>query len=183
MAKKPRTKEQVLAAINKVVKLIEGGMQVEKAKRKIGVSNSSWAAHRPLTIGGKPVMKRRTSAEVDKLVMKAHALVSSGTMTVEGAAKKFGLGRSLYDKVRKRLNLAPRGAMSGSMNADMLPPRPEKKKRMGYVPITEMPDMNNVQALAGRIGLLDKKLAGVDGLRKQRKIVAKRLMQLLRGGR
>ena len=113
---------------------------------------------------------------------RMHALISKG-MTVEAAEKKIGLKRTVYTAAIRRLGLPPAGAASGSVRADMLPPRPEKQKRKGYIPITEMPDMNSVAALAGRISLLDKKLAGVDGLRKQRKVVAQRLMQLLRGGR
>ena len=177
--KTQRTREQILAAVNKAVKLIEGGMPVEKAKKKARVSNSSWALHRPATVGGKPVTKRRSSATVNELVETAHGLIMGG-MTVDAAAKKVGIGRSLYDKVRKRLKLAPRGATRGSVRTDMLPPRPEKKKT--YTSVFMEPDMNSVQQLAAKIGHIDKKLAAVAGLTTRRKTYAKRLMALLRKG-
>jgi len=66
----------------------------------------------------------------------------------------------------------------------MLPPRPEKKGpgKGGYQKLSMPPDMNSVQSLAQRIGLIDKKLASVNGLAKDRKTYAKRLMELLRKG-
>src|SRR5215471_5539762 len=93
--KNPRTREQVLAAVNEVVKLIEGGMGVGEAKKKTGISNSTWTSHRPLTIGGKPVEKRRTRDQVEAITRKAHALVMQG-VPIGKAADRVHLGEQVY---------------------------------------------------------------------------------------
>lgn len=176
--KAPRSHEDVLQRVDKVARLIkQGGVTLREALDQVGLGDTQWHNNKPAG-----VLMRRSSEKVEQLAKRVHSLVQRGE-SIERATKRIGLKRSVYTNAVKRLGLPPIGATAGSVRADSLPPRPEKKKRMGYVPITEMPDMNSVQALATRIGLLDKKLAGVDGLKKQRKLVAQRLMQLLKGGR
>src|SRR5262245_41918613 len=158
--------------VTRVARMIEEGSNLRKALDKAGLSDTAWHNNRP-----EDARMRRSTEEVDRDTKRVHALVQKGA-SIEQATKRIGLKRSVYALGVKRLGLAPNGATTGVVRADMLPPRPGKRK--GYIPITEMPDMNSVQALATRIGLLDKKLNGVEALRKQRKLVAARLMQLLR---
>jgi len=129
------------------------------------------------------VKTRRTKDQVERDARRVHALVLKGVSIIE-ASKRIGLKEQVYRRAAKQLGLPPKGAMTGSVNADMLPPRPDKKGtgKGGYQRLSVPPDMNSVQSLAQRIGLIDKKLEAVKGFAKDRKTYAKRLMELLRKG-
>jgi hypothetical protein len=120
-------------------------------------------------------MKRRNRQQTLEAVKQAHALVLKGA-SIDAANRKVNLSPNVYRNWAKKLRLAPAGSVSGSMSADMLPPRPTK----GGKRIPRAVDMNDVQSLASHIGKIDKKLAAVEGLAKERKTIAKRLMELLR---
>ena len=172
--KPPRSRAEITALVNKVAVLIDGGTNLRTALDKVGLSDTAWHNNRP-----EGARMRRSSEQVEKDARAVHALVMKGE-SIERATKRIGLKRSVYSLAMKRLKL---GGTSGTVSADMLPPRPEKGKgKGGYQKLSVPPDMNSVQALAVRIGLIDKKLAAVAGLAKERKTYAKRLMELLRKG-
>jgi len=108
--------------------------------------------------------------------MKVHALVGKG-VTVEEATRRIGLKRSVYTNAAKRLDLSPAGATTGSVRADMLPPRPGGKG--GKRPPKPV-DMNNIESLAKRMSKIDKLLHGVGDLKTERKKIAGRLRSLLK---
>jgi len=175
--KTPRSKEAVLADVNKVVRLVrDDHLTLRAALDKVGLSDNTWHHNRP-----EGMQMRRSSDEVERDAKRVHALVQKG-VSIEDATKRIGLKRSVYHLALKRLGI-PRDGTTGTVRADRLPPRPEKGPgRGGYQKLSVPPDMNSVTSLATRIGLIDKKLETVKGLAKDRKTYAKRLMELLRKG-
>jgi hypothetical protein len=176
MKRRPaRTRLAVQEAVARIAKMIANGIRLKDALKKERLSQSVWQANRP-----EGTAMRRTSEEVDRDARRVQALVQKGA-SIEEATKRIGLKRSVYALAMKRLK---NNGTTGSVRADMLPPRPEKKGtgKGGYQKLSVPPDMNSVQSLAQRIGLIDKKLDAVKGLSKDRKTYAKRLMELLRKG-
>ena len=115
---------------------------------------------------------RRTSEEVDKLVKVAQRHLASG-MSVDAAANRVGLYPSLLEKRLKK------GGILGSVRADSLPPRP--KKGHGGKRKPKPVDLTDMSSIAVRLGRIDRKLAGVDELREERKMLAEAMLKLLRG--
>src|SRR5262245_44659118 len=110
---------------------------------------------------------RRTRAEVVKLVGKIDALRAKGA-TLDEAAAKFGLARSVYDRAKKR------GAgNSGAVDISAFVPPKKKKYKRGEV------DLDSVSSVAGRITALDKRLQKVAVLRQERMELARVLQKLL----
>jgi hypothetical protein len=117
--------------------------------------------------------ERRTAEEITKLVEKVKALVDGGE-SIDNAAKKVGLHRSVYDNRMRKL----RGT-TGSVLASSLPPRPKKGAKGGARPPKPV-DMTSVESLAHNISKIDKKLIGIEALRRSRAMYADRLMYLLK---
>lgn len=114
---------------------------------------------------------RRTSEEVAVLAAKAHELISDG-MQIQDAVKKVGLYESVYRRWAK-------SNVTGRMDISQLPPRPVKGRGGKRTP--RVVDEKSVESLAHRISVLDRKLAGVVELQKERKRLAQILLKLLGG--
>jgi len=122
---------------------------------------------------------RRTSQETEELARKVAAAIRGGMMKSE-ALRKFDLVGSVYRRFEQNLGLPskPGGIERGSVDARSFPPRP----KTGKVPRVPRPvNENDVGSLAHRISVLDRKLAGVTEMQKERKTLASRLMKLLAG--
>lgn len=132
--------------------------------------------------------KRRSSEEVQKLAQEAKALIAGG-MAESAAAAQVGLSQSVLARVIRgyitpakaklraatKLKREKRKLERGSIRADAIPPRPQGGAR------TPKPiNMNDVQSLAARISKIDRALAKIEPLAKERRTVADRLMALLK---
>ena len=120
---------------------------------------------------------RRTPEQVHAIALKIHAAAESKEMSIEQALNKYELSDSTYRRWLKKGGPNQVTVQRGSVRADTLPPRPKKGGKRTPRPV----DMNDVGSLAVRIARLDKKMAGLLDMREERKRLAERLMQLLKG--
>src|SRR5262245_12876992 len=119
---------------------------------------------------------RRTPQEVHALALKVHAAIEGGK-SITAATDELKLSENVYRNWLKKGGPKQVFVSRGSVPADQLPPRPKK----GGKRVPKKVDMNDIASVAQRIARIDKKLASVEDLREERKPLAERLMQLLKG--
>jgi hypothetical protein len=115
--------------------------------------------------------KRRSSADVAKLIQRVKALVDGG-MSKMDAYDKVGLAGSVYQRHERALKRG-NGKERGSINIAALPPRPKKYGKRQFNP-------NNVTAVARRIQRIDEQLAKIGSLNTEREGLAARLKNILK---
>lgn len=175
--KKRRSSEEVAKLSQEAQALIDGGSTVQDACAKVDLEKSVFDRWRKSRSRGKSVIEE--NARKSKEVL---ALIQGGMKGID-ALKKIGLENSAYYGWKKRTKdgTIPDPALagrSGSMDISALPPRP--KKGPGGHPRRAL-DLNDVPAVAKRIGRIDVLLRGFDALTRERKALATRLMELLKG--
>lgn len=119
--------------------------------------------------------KRRSGAEVEKLIKEIDALVVGG-MSKEAACEKVGLAPSVYQKHKRKERGGP--VVRGSVRADSLPPRPQR----GGKRVKKIVDLNDIRSVALRIAAIDVRLGKMWQLKHERKSLANRLHALLNKG-
>lgn len=121
--------------------------------------------------------KRRTAEQLMQVAAEVHRLIAGG-MRVEPALEKANLAHSVWSKYKHKVNGGAAGS-SGSVNVASLPPRPKKGGKGGHRPPRPV-DMTDLASVVGRLSKIDKKLAGVDELKKERNDLAFQALKLLR---
>ena len=118
--------------------------------------------------------KRRSLDEVRALVEQVNEHIAGGS-SADAACDKVGLARSVYRRHKKANGGAP--VVRGSVRADSLPPRPRKH---GGKRQPKPLNLLDIGAVAHRIGKLDRKLAAVFTIQRERDRLAERLVLMLK---